>query len=384
MAKNLLTKNNLKTILKMKKNFLFLFLILISIEVMSQTPLLITDRDISPKKDAPVNLYYGACKGDKITMYLSTKKDKPIDKITISQNEKEIFAQVNVNPTQKIEFTSPETNFIEFTFIDRNEISVKIERYPANEESKNFNTFIAQTKKYDTTYYKYKVDSVIGYDEIRTPRNFKVISSADYESVEIKKEKYNIKGGGTRGILITKPQALIQTDMKEQKLVGYQIMIMSEAGADKMWKYIGLGVDVGCLCMQLFLPAGGTVAALGVQTAFEMIGPQEGGEPVRFAIMQNQKNLDLFLKKDQNVRAYEFGLATNYSATWNPMDTVAIGMENLNTAVEINVTVAVFAIYQTTIWENVSQDIVTIKPKTVAVEKKRKTINNIKTWNFQK
>jgi len=370
----------------MKKLYFLLILILLGFQAISQTALLVADRDISPKKDLPVTLVYGVCKGDKITLYLSTNKDKPIDKILITQNTKELFAQTNVLPTEIIEFIVPETNFLKFTFIDKNDISIKIERIPANEESKNFNTYIQEYKKYDTTYLKYKIDSVVGYEEIRTPKSFKVITSAEYESVQLKAEKYKIKGGGKKGFLITKPQTTIKTDQKEMKLIGYQILITSEAGADKMWGYISLGVDIGCMCMELLLPAGGTVASMGVQTAFEMFGPQEGGEPIYYGILGNKKNLDIFLDNDINTnsKGYEFGLATNYSGTWNPMDTIAIGLENLNIAVEVNVSVVVYAIYQSTIWENVNQDIITIKPKIVAVEKKRKTITNTKTWNFQK
>ncbi|MBN2891715.1 MAG: hypothetical protein JXL97_07600 [Bacteroidales bacterium] len=374
----------------MKVKILILFLLIFGIKTFAQERILLADRDISPKKDAPVHLTYGVHQGDKIVLTLVTNKDKPIDKIQIEENGKVLFSQNDVSPTQTVELTAPETNFLHLYFYDRQDVSVKIERVPANDEAKFFNPTIYQYKHYDTSYLNYEIDSVVGYDEIRTPKTFKVITSADYESVEMKTQKINLKGGKKKGILLTKPKELIQTDYKEMKLMGYQIIITSEAGADKMWGYIGVGVDIGAMCLSLAVsavasPVGGAAAELAVQTAFEMIGPQEGGEPIYYMIANNDKDLAKFTDDNPDTRpsAYEFGLATGYNNTWFVMDTLAIGLQNLNIAVEVDVSVAVYAIYQSTIWEDIVEDIVTIKPKTVKVQRTRQVIQNNKRWNFE-
>lgn len=354
-------------------------------QISAQDKILLAERDIKPSKDAPVHLTYGIHKNDKVILTLSTKKDKPIDKIQIELNGKTLFSENNVSPTRTIEFTANETNFMHLYFYGKKNISIKIERVVSNDENKFFNTALYQYKNYDTSYVQYEIDSVVGYDEIHTPKEFRVIASADYESVELKKEKITLKGGAKKGYILTKPEKLIKTDNKEMKLMGYQVMITSAAGAESMWNNIGIGVDVACLAMSLFLPAAGTAAGLAVNQAFEMIGPQDGGEPVYYIITNSQKDIDKFTDNDLKTKplAYERGLVTGYNGSWFAMDTLAIGLENLNIAVEIEVSLVVSAVYQATVWETISQDIVTVKPKTVKVKRTRQVIENKKRWNLE-
>lgn len=372
----------------MKTKFLIALLTIFSFSLTAQDKILLADRDIKPTKDEPTHLTYGVHKGDKIIISLSTKKDKSIDKIIIEEAGNTIFSKEDVDPTKPIELTAPETNFLHLYFYSNffgQDISLKIERIPANEEVKLFNPSIYQYKKYDTSYVTYEIDSVVGYEEIRTPKTFKVIKSAEYESIALKEEKVNLDGGQKKGFIFKKPEELIKTDYKEMKLMGYQVIIMSEAGSAGMWDMIGTGVDIGCLCLSLAFPAAGTAAGLGVQTAFEMVGPQEGGEPVYYIITNDKKELDKFTDNDPDTHAaiYESGLATGYNGTWWAMDTLAIGIQNLNIAVEVDVSIAVYAIYQATIWEDIQQDIITVKPKTVKVKRVREVIENKKRWNFE-
>lgn len=359
-----------------------------SFQALSQNSIFITDRDLKPTKNEPEKLIFGFQKDDKVVITLSTNKNKPLEKLEVSENNKILFSKEDVDVTKPIEILIPQTNFVHFSFYGKalgQNVNVKIERIPAVDSGRFFNSAIQLYKNYDTSYVEYEIDSVVGYDEIHTPKKFKVIASSDYESVVMHEQQLKIYGSDKKGILITQPQSKIVSDDKEMKLVGYQIVMSSSAGASEMWDAIGVGVDIGCLCMELLLPAGGTAAALGVEQAFDMIGPQEGGEPVYYVIMENQKNLDVFLDNnpDTNPMAYESGLVTGYNSTWLPLDTIAIGLKNLNIAVEVDVTIAVYAIYQTTIWQTISQDIVTIKPKTVKVKRTRQVISNNKYWNFQ-
>lgn len=372
----------------MKKNFILILLCFGSLFINAQTSILLANRDIKPTKDIPVNLIYGLYEGDVVTITLSTNKDKTIDNFTVVQAGKNLFSANDLDPTQKIEVKIPAKGFVGFNFSgpkSGQDISVRIERKPKDENGKYQNTAAEQTKIYDTAFYEYEIDSVIGYDEIKTPIKFNVISDASYSSVNLYVKKFNIKGVSKKSVIVTRPQDLIQTINSEKKFLGYQITISSAAGASKMWDAIATGVDIGTMCLELALPAGGVVAGLGIQTAFEMIGPQEGGEPVYYAIMNNKQNLDYFMDDDSKTqpRAFEFGLATGYNCTWAPMDTVAIGLENLNIYAEVDVTVSIDAIYQETTRTDVYADKVTIKPKTVKVKRGFNYIQNKKDWKFQ-
>jgi len=356
----------------------------------AQDTVLLAYRDVNPTKKDAVHLIYGVKKGDKIVISLETTKDKTIDKIQIEEAGSSLYTQSDIDPTKKIEFTAPQTNFMHLYIWNRQNIGMKIQRVPATDNDVFFNPSIYQYKSYDTSYVTFEIDSVIGYDEIHTPKKFKVITSAEYESVKLEEKKVNLKGGSKKGFLFTKPQELIKDDYKEMKFLGYQVIITSEAGADKMWGYIGVGVDIGAMCLNLAVsavasPVGGAAAELAVQTAFEMIGPQDGGEPVYYMISNSKNELDKFTDNSNDTKpsGYEFGLATGYNGTWFPMDTLAIGLKNLNISVEIDVSVAIYAIYQSTIWEDITQDIVTVKPKTVKVQRQRQVIENKKRWNFE-
>ncbi|MBN2663651.1 MAG: hypothetical protein JXR68_08365 [Bacteroidales bacterium] len=372
----------------MKLIYLITLLLLFSLIGFSQNPILLADRDVKPTKNEPEKFIFACQQADKVVITFLSNRDKPIGKIEVSERGEVLFSQEDVQTSAPLEITVPYTDFVHFNFYGTSlgqNIQIKIERIPATNDGVFFNTAVQLFKKYDTSYVEYEIDSVVGYDEIRTPKTFRVIASSDYESVMLHEQKYNIKGSQKNGILLKKPQATIVTDDKELKLVGYQVIITSAAGASEMWDAIAMGVDVGCLCMQLLLPAGGTAASLGVEQAFEMIGPQEGGEPVYYAIMNDKHELDVFLDNNPDTQplVYETGLATGYNATWFPMDTLAIGLQNLNIAVEVDVSVAVYAVYQSTVWQNISQDIITVKPKTVKVKRVRQVIANNKYWNFQ-
>jgi len=375
------------------KHYLILFLIILGLKLSGQDTTLLALRDISPKKSAPTTLNYGLVEGDKIIINLSTNKNKTIDEIKISCNNKELFSKKNYNPTIPIELKITESGIVQFDFFAGTfgqDIGLKIQRIPTaitplGIKGINVNTALQEYKTYDTTFIAFEIDSVVGYEEIKTPKKFRVISNADYESTEIFTKKFNIKGLKRNHVMITKPQEKIVKDDKEMLLIGYQVLITSAAGATKMWDAIATGVDVGCLALSFVLPAGGTAAGLAVETMFSMIAPQEGGEPVYYLIMNKKSELDKFLKSDPNNRpmVFETGLATGYSGNWPVMDTLIIGLENLNTLAEVDVSVAVFAIYQATTWTTITQDIITIKPKTVKVPKQQQYIKIQKYWNYQ-
>lgn len=369
-----------------KKLFLLSTLTFLCIFVYSQEYNILCLRDISPGRNDVIELKYGLQAGDKVRLYMETD-GKDIGCVRIDQGGKTIFNKSDVNPSNPIEAVIPETGIVVFSFCGKRggpDISLRIMRMPASHDGHYFNTALQEYKAYDTTIVTYEIDSIIGYEEIREPVEFKVIADVDYESVQLQTKKINLKGSRLNHVMITKPQVSIKTDDKEMELLGYQVMITSEAGAEKMWNAISIGVDVGKLALSIFLPAGGAAAAIGVDMMFSMIAPQEGGEPVYYTIMNNKENLDKFLSNSNDTRVFESGLATGYSGHWFPMDTLIVGLKNLNLLAEINVSVAIFAIYQSTVYQTIKQDIVTVRPKTVKVPRERYVISNVKSLGFQK
>lgn len=376
--------------MKIKVQVVYVLITLLSLNAFSQ----ITDeysvlalRDLSIGRNETVHLKYGLMEGDNIRIFLETERNAEIGGIRISQNGNNLFNQQDVNPENIIEITIPETGIVNFYFEGRRrgpDISLRMMRLNRSPEAKFFNTALQEYKHYDTTYLEYEIDSVIGYEEIREPIEFRIIADVDYTSEKMVARKINLKGGRKNHVMITKPAQKKSTDEKDMELVGYQILITSEAGAQKMWEAIGMGVDIGVLALNVFMPGGGAAAGIGVDMMFSMIAPQVGGEPVYYVIMNSLENLNKFLDRDQNPMAFEDGLATGYSGNWAPMDTIIVGLQNINTLVEIDVSVAIFAIYQTTFWQTITQDKITVRPKTVKVPRYQQIITNTKTLGHQK
>ncbi|MDD3739624.1 MAG: hypothetical protein PHH30_00145 [Bacteroidales bacterium] len=349
---------------------------------------LVAMRDINISKNSPAILDYTFHEGDVLYLNLATKKDKTIDQITITQNSKVLFSEKDYDPTRQIEINIVETGVVEFTFSIRSfsqDIELRLMRKAEYIGGRYFNTAIELTKNYDTVIHQYEINQVVDYKEFREPSYFKIITDVDYESTQISAKKYTLKGGQKNYATITKPQDTILSDNKQMVLVGYQILITSEAGAESMWNAISTGMDVGCLALSLFVP-GGAAIGLGVETMFSMVAPQEGGEPVYYLIMADKTELDKFMDNDNNTNpmVYESGLATGYSGNWSPMDVIYIGLQNLNILAEIKISVATYAVYQTTTWSQISQDIVTIKPVVEKIPMSMEVIKNEKKYVFQK
>lgn len=350
-------------------------------------PVLLTERDITVKSKEPVQISYAMMKGDKARLIFTSRKDKSLDRLVILSDGKEIYSGKDLKPSQTIDVMVPENSFVNFSFYSNsgsNDYSIRIERIAASADNLLFNTAIQKYKKYDTLRYEYYIDSVVGFTEPqKKAKNFRVVTGVEYESRKIEEKKHKINGQGLRGVLITKPADTLKEGDKELVFIGYQLIITSAASEDKMWKYIGMGIDLGTLALSLAMPVAGTAGGLAVNTAFEMIGPQPNGEPVYYALMPNAAELEKF-KNNKSASCYETGLVTAYSATWPPLDTIAIGIKNLNLAAAINTSVAVYAIYQATQYATISSDILTVSPLTVRLKKSRSEIRNVKSWGFQK
>lgn len=367
-------------------SFGLLFILLQSLAAQYEKAILIADRDITITKKTPIRLTYGFKKGDKIRLSLSTNKRKEIDLLKILVGNNQVYIQKDFVPNNPIELTISETNFVHFIFegpLFGRDVFLKLERIPSSDADIYFNTALGVQKTYVKSNEVFEIDSIVGYEKPENkPNSFRVVDDVSYESKKIDEKKHRMKGGGNKGILIQKPQDTIREPNKISVFIGYQVMITSAAAEDKMWKYIESGIDVGTLALSLALPVAGTAGGLAINTMFEMIGPQKNGEPVYYAIMQGQTELDLFLK-NKNPNSYEYGSVTGYSSTWPPYNALAIGIRNLNIATDVQASIAVYAIYQVTSYKEEIQNTIIIRPKIHKVKKTREIIENKKQWVFQ-
>lgn len=368
---------------------LLMFSSLLLSSIWAQNKVLVADRDlVISKSDNSIVWSYDFKSGDKILLTHSCKKEKnklELQNLLITQENNQLFNKM-LPGEGKIEFVVPKTGKVNFAFTSSRlftqSLNVMIERIPQKIDDEFWEIKKVFKKYYDTTIVKYEIDSVVEYKTIKTPKKFDYTANVDFFTTQIKSEKFNIKGLKNKSFSVTKPQQEIIDSRGVATFKGYQVIITSAAGADAMWKAIGTGLDIGCLAMGIIFPVGGTVASGAAYQVFDMIGPQEGGEPVYFMITDQKENLDKFLNNDNTTRGYEFGLVTGYNATWRALDNLYIGLRNLNIAAEINVSVAVYAIYQFAYKGTVSQDIITVEPVTKKVSRQRTVITNNKKWQI--
>ncbi len=363
----------------MKHKLIAILLVFTSFYSFAQSDtILLTERNFKLTKKTPAKFIYGIQKGDKILVTFNNVQGKKINLINIYQETESLYKKSGDINLDNLKLTASKTGFIffEFSTKSKRDCFLKVLRIPSDNKGKYFNTAVQINKVYDTTFVDYEIDSVVGYAPVQKElKTFRVIKDVSYESRELYKTDKTLDGGQKFGFFVTKPQDTIKSANKEMVWLGYQVIITSKAGSQAMWDALAVGVDVG----SLFL---GPVAGIATGVAFDMVAPQEGGEPVEFRIMDNKENLDIF-KKTGKGRAYEFGLVTGYSATWKKMDTLAIGLQNTNIEVDIKTGVLVSALYQVTTWGEVSSNLMTIKPETVRVKRKIKVIKNNKTWALQ-
>lgn len=370
----------------MKRNLLILIALFCALQLFAQEKILVSNRRIKTSKDA-VRLLYGFQKGDKAYLSITVEKDKEIQKLELELNHKVLYSAKNVKTFENLEIIIPETSFLNIEIIGKSssigsrDIEFKLERIPATESGKYFNTAIQQRKYYTYKPKVYEIDSVIGYDAPENrAKSFRVVDNVDYESVKMIEEKMNIQGVHKRYITLVKPKDSIITADKEMILLGYQIIVTSAAGASAMWKAIEIGVDVSSMFLT---PAGGIAAGV----VFDMVAPQKGGEPIKFQIMNDEADLAYFL--DDNIstrpRVYESGLVTGMTSTWTSMrdNKLYIGFENLNLYAQVDISVSVNAVYQAITWSTISQDQIIIRPQTVKLKRQFVQIENVKYFDFQ-
>lgn len=371
----------------MKKTLLINFLILISVCVFAQKSdkIFVAEHDKYITNNDPMILRFGFKAGDKVIINIETNKNRTINRLSFigssiieslrfgSEVKKSDFSLNNFKPEHPIELTIKETGFIEFRMVGPalgRQVNIKIERIPANSDGKFFLTSFEFEKGVDSKMIEYEVDSVIGYKENIEKVSFKINKDVTYEAVPLIEKKMVIKGLKKDQLRFSKPEPTISTPEKEQKLIGFQMIISSATANTKVWSYIKAGVGVTTAFINPAL-------AIATTTYTDAIGPQEGGEPVFFAIFPDEESLNTFIGgHDRSLQVIQQGLVTSYNQSLQLRDNYYIGFHNYNIGVDLEVVVAVYAMYETIYFEEILVDKKTIIPETVKVRRTHNALNS--------
>jgi len=379
----------------MKKALIFNLLLLFSVCIFAQSSdkLFVTEQDKYITNNDPMTLRFGFKAGDKVIINIQTNKNRTINRLSFfgsskieslrfgNELKKSDFSLNNFKPEHPIEITIKETGFLELRMTGPalgRHVNIKIHRIPANTEGKFFLTSFEFEKGVNSQINEYEIDSVIGYKEVIEKVNFRITKDVTYEANPLIERKMVIKGLKKDQLRFSKPQEKISTPEKEQRLVGFQMIISSATANTKVWSYIKAGVGVTTAFINPAL-------AIATTTYTDAIGPQEGGEPVFFAIFPDEESLNTYMGgHNHNLQVIQQGLVTSYNRSLPLRDNYYIGFDNYNMGVDLEVVVAVYAMYETIYFEEILVDKKTIIPETIKVKKTHTSLNSYKNIVPQK
>jgi hypothetical protein len=117
-----------------------------------------------------ISLYYGFAKGDKLVLNIQGKKENQRNAMAISEipSEKMIYYNGSFNQVEDLKLTIRETAVyrLSFSTIDEEsrDVHIKIYRFPASDETRDFNTKVTWKLVEDTLFNQRVTHTLAGYD----------------------------------------------------------------------------------------------------------------------------------------------------------------------------------------------------------------------------
>lgn len=135
-------------------------------------------------------VFYGFAEGDKVMFNFEELHGRSLNKLEIIEYPSSTkFSDYKTNLIKNKELIINKTGIYKFIF-DNSSLSkrickIKIERTPANAESKRFNTSVIWKTRIDTTWKEYTKDVIVRYENYNVTKSRKILSSIDTLPVEL-------------------------------------------------------------------------------------------------------------------------------------------------------------------------------------------------------
>ncbi len=143
----------------MIKTLTFTFLLAISVTVgFAQTPIDITENTIKVSPSSEEVFYFGFAEGDQLIFNFEEVNGKELKEVEImAMPSKSLFLDYKIKRIDNKILTITETGVYKFRFTNSNILAgrickFKIQRIPASEKTRKFNTAVFKRTIYDTTY----------------------------------------------------------------------------------------------------------------------------------------------------------------------------------------------------------------------------------------
>lgn len=347
----------------MRKNLsCAIVLILLANLVSALEPLDVTEQTIKLPGLTEEKLYFGFAEGDKIVITFQEINGKALKEVEI----------IEYPYTSK--FSDYETNRIEgktipvlkqgvyvFRFYNSalagRVCKISIQRIPAYESSKTFNTAVTWIERHDTTWNTYTKDVLVGYDTLlQTKVRKELVQTEQHEEIIMDKiqrvHSMTNENGNKTHVFFSLPQNQV-APYKTTKVISWAYWVGVDEAGNKAWEYNSQIIKeaIKGAARICFTPLG----ALAAGIVADLTMPSNTiGEDVYYGLA-DQQNKDLFLA------GYQFkiwdqgkGLAgyKKFSDAGFCQGTYFIVLENDNVMQGINACVKVSAIVETQVYED--------------------------------
>lgn len=326
----------------------------------SQEAIDVTDQTVKLGGLQETELQYGFAAGDKILFSFQEVNNKELREIKIIEyptNSK--FSDVKIKQIEnKTIFVNQQGVYL-FKFTNTalasRQFKVKIQRIPASEDTKNFNTAVTWEERQETTYNTFTKDVLVGHDTTYVQKSRKTLIKTEQKEQSILNQSQTVhsttNGNGNRtSVSFTLPQNET-TPYKTQKVISWAYWVgvnQKDEHADEQDK-----VAVSNLAKSAASYFTTPLGALAIGAISSLRG-SKGGEDVYYALT-DKTNRDLFIAG--NAYKYHFNGkgSTGYRALTDEsmsQGTFYVLFSNDNNWQSIEATLKVVAIVETNIYED--------------------------------
>lgn len=357
----------------MKKNLTIIIgLFLWTGTVFGQEPLDVTEQTIKIGGLKEEELYFGFAAGDKIVFSFQEADNKEMKEIEIVEypnNSK--FSDYKSKRIENKTINVTKTGVYVFRFknsaIAGRICKIKIQRIPANDDTKNFNSTVTWINKQDTTWNTYTKDVIIGYDTTYVQKTKRELVKTEQKEELIFDKTQRVhsstnSNGNKTNVFFTLPKNET-SPYKTTKVISWAYWVGVDEAGNKAWEQNSKTVSnlaKGAAAMYL-TPLG--ALALGAVT--DLAVPSVG-EDVEYWIA-DQSNAQLFMTGNA-FRMYDKGKGVagfkRFTDASLCQGTFYILLYNDNVMQGINANIKVVAIVETNIYEDKQYTEQVVTPRT--------------------
>jgi hypothetical protein len=357
----------------MKQTFLTLIglLFLTVMSYAQQEPIDVTDQTIKIGGLKEEELYFGFAAGDKIVFNFNQVDNKELKEIEIVEypnNSK--FSDYKTKQVENKNITVTKQGVYIFRFKNSALVGrickIKIQRIPASDETKNFNSTVTWETKQETTYNTYTKDVIVGYDTAYTQKTKKVLVKTEQKEELIFDKPQRVhstsnSNGNKTTLFFTLPQNQV-TPYKTTKVISWAYWVGVGEEANQAWKQNSQTISNVAKGAAAYFAT--PLGALAVGAVTDLMIPK-AGEDVYYAIA-DQTNKDLFLSGYQ-YKIYDQGKGVagfrKFTDAGLCQGTYYVLLSNDNIMQGIDASVKVIAIVETTTYEDQQYTDINVTPR---------------------